>query len=101
MRHVMIDLETLGVVPGCVVLQIGAVCFDPNGGELGEKFGSRYARVSRVGAHELNAPSASSAAFNARSSSPRPRKHWIRRLCEGAQSGFNRRDAPQSASADS
>ena len=26
-----------------------------DGGELGEKFGSRYARVSRVGAHELNA----------------------------------------------
>lgn len=29
MRHVMIDLETLGTKPGCVILSIGAVEFDP------------------------------------------------------------------------
>lgn len=29
--HVMLDLETLGTMPGCVVLSIGAVTFDPNG----------------------------------------------------------------------
>lgn len=28
MRDVMIDLETLGTVPGCVILSIGAVYFD-------------------------------------------------------------------------
>ena len=29
MNHVMVDLETLGTRPGCVVLSIGAVRFDP------------------------------------------------------------------------
>lgn len=28
MRDVMVDLETLGTVPGCVILSIGAVAFD-------------------------------------------------------------------------
>jgi hypothetical protein len=32
----MVDLETLGVVPGCVILSIGAVFFDES--ELGERF---------------------------------------------------------------
>ena len=31
MRHLMLDLETLGTTPGCVVLSIGAVEFDLNG----------------------------------------------------------------------
>lgn len=26
MRHLMLDLETLGTTPGCVVLSIGACC---------------------------------------------------------------------------
>jgi DNA polymerase III epsilon subunit-like protein len=30
MRDVMVDLETLGTVPGCVILSIGAVAFDEN-----------------------------------------------------------------------
>lgn len=29
MKHIMIDLETLGTAPGCIVLSIGAVQFDP------------------------------------------------------------------------
>lgn len=37
-HDVMVDLETLGVVPGCVILSIGAVAFDPASGELGEEF---------------------------------------------------------------
>ena len=28
-RHVMVDLETFGTFPGCVIAQIGAVSFDP------------------------------------------------------------------------
>jgi hypothetical protein len=36
MENVMVDLETLGRGPGCVVLSIGAVTFDENG--LGEEF---------------------------------------------------------------
>ena len=31
MRNIMLDLETLGTNPGCVVLSIGAVEFDMNG----------------------------------------------------------------------
>lgn len=31
MKNVMVDLETLGSTPGCVVLSIGAVTFDPSG----------------------------------------------------------------------
>jgi DNA polymerase III epsilon subunit-like protein len=32
--HVMIDLETLGTEPGCCVISIGAVAFDPRGNIL-------------------------------------------------------------------
>ena len=31
MRHLMLDIETFGTTPGCVVLSIGAVEFDLNG----------------------------------------------------------------------
>lgn len=49
----MIDLETLGVVPGCAVLQIGAVCFDPHGDELGETFSANLDVTSQtqIGMH--------------------------------------------------
>lgn len=43
MSHVMLDLETLGLRPGCVVLSIGAVFFDANKG-LGAEF---YEVISR------------------------------------------------------
>lgn len=36
MKHLVVDLETLGTVPGCVILSIGAVFFDENG--LGAEF---------------------------------------------------------------
>lgn len=38
MKDVMIDLETLGIKPGCSILSIGAVAFDPEVGKLGEEF---------------------------------------------------------------
>ena len=38
MKHLMIDLETLGVTPGCAILSVGAVYFDPHMGELGDEF---------------------------------------------------------------
>lgn len=38
MKNVMVDLETLGTVPGCAILSIGAVAFDPESGKLGEEF---------------------------------------------------------------
>lgn len=34
----MVDLETLGNMPGCVVVSIGAVEFDLNSGKLGREF---------------------------------------------------------------
>ncbi len=37
-EHVMLDLETLGTEPGCVVLQIGAVEFDLFTGETGRTY---------------------------------------------------------------
>ena len=48
MKHIMLDLETMGTVPGCVVLSIGAVFFDQNG--LGKEF---YQVVSRAHSQEL------------------------------------------------
>ena len=38
MQDVMVDLETLGRRPGCAVLSIGAVAFDPKACKLGEEF---------------------------------------------------------------
>lgn len=38
MKHLMIDLETMGTLFNAPVLAIGAVFFDPETGELGERF---------------------------------------------------------------
>jgi hypothetical protein len=38
MQDVMLDLETLGTVPGSVIISIGAVCFDPASRALGAEF---------------------------------------------------------------
>jgi DNA polymerase III epsilon subunit-like protein len=53
MKHLMIDLETLGTTPGCVILSIGAVYFDSNG-SLGDEFYKVIHRASCVeaGLHE-------------------------------------------------
>lgn len=45
MKHVAIDLETLGTVPGSIILSIGAVLFDPATGALGKEF---YCVISKV-----------------------------------------------------
>lgn len=37
-NHIMLDLETLGTRPGCAILSIGAVAFDPYAGKLGAEF---------------------------------------------------------------
>lgn len=38
MDNVMLDIETLGTAPGCAVLSIGAVAFDPEAQTLGSEF---------------------------------------------------------------
>lgn len=38
LNHIMVDLETLGTVPGCIGLSIGAVEFFPSEGRLGREF---------------------------------------------------------------
>lgn len=43
MKDVMLDIETLGNGPGCVILAIGAVYFDPKRGNLGNTF---YSAIS-------------------------------------------------------
>lgn len=37
LRHVMIDLETLGTTPDAAIVSIGAVVFDPRYGKISEK----------------------------------------------------------------
>lgn len=37
MKHLMVDLETLGTKPTCPILSIGAVLFDPVTGEMDDK----------------------------------------------------------------
>ena len=44
MQHVMVDIETLGIKPGSVILSIGAIDFDPHTGALGEGF---YVNIDR------------------------------------------------------
>ena len=43
--HIMFDLETLGTVPGCSILSIGAVRFHPEENRLSDEF---YKVVSRL-----------------------------------------------------
>ena len=38
MKHAMIDIETLGTKPGCIVLTVGAARFDPLTGETSDHF---------------------------------------------------------------
>ncbi len=38
MNNVMVDLETMGSSPGCAIVSIGAVEFDPASGALGKEF---------------------------------------------------------------
>ncbi len=45
MTHIMLDLETLGTKPGCVILSIGACVFYPNTGPDEEK--TFYAVLNR------------------------------------------------------
>lgn len=44
MKHVMIDLETMGTDAGCAIISIGAVAFDPLSGHMDES--SFYEAVS-------------------------------------------------------
>lgn len=44
MQNVMVDLETLGTVPGCAILSIGAVAFCPRTQTLGERL---YIEINR------------------------------------------------------
>ncbi len=36
--HIMLDLETWGIMPGCAIRSVGAVVFDPQGEGHGETF---------------------------------------------------------------
>ena len=38
MNDVMVDIETLGIIPGSIITQIGACYFDRNSGDTGEEF---------------------------------------------------------------
>ena len=47
---IMVDLETLGSGPGCAILSIGAVAFDPDSGLIGAEF---HTLVSTASCREL------------------------------------------------
>ena len=49
-RHCMLDLETLGTRPGCVIRSIGAVFFDFDGKPLGPEY---YANIDHYSAIAL------------------------------------------------
>lgn len=49
-KRVMVDLETLGTRPGCVILSIGAVVFDEEDKMLGRKF---YVEINQNSCTEL------------------------------------------------
>lgn len=48
MQDVMVDLETLGQTPGCAIISIGAVAFDPVAGVVGGPDDRFYTAVSRA-----------------------------------------------------
>lgn len=45
MTDIMLDLETFGIRPGCVIRSIGAIVFNPKTGHLGSEF---YVNVDRA-----------------------------------------------------
>lgn len=57
MKHVMLDLETLGTGPRAAIVAIGAVEFDPRGGEVpsANAFYSRVALASAMQYGEVDA----------------------------------------------
>lgn len=52
MQHLMIDLETFGTRPGCVLRSVGAVLFDPRTDRVGSEF---YANLTEEDQLELGA----------------------------------------------
>ena len=52
MKHIMIDLETLGTAPGSAILTIGAIVFDPHAGLVGPTW---YGKISPASAQAFGA----------------------------------------------
>lgn len=50
MTHIMLDLETRGLKPGCVIASIGAVVFDPKSDHLGARFSTNIDQDSCLAA---------------------------------------------------
>lgn len=48
MKDLMIDMETRGQGPGCVILSLGAVFFDPATGAIGDSFSQVINKVSSL-----------------------------------------------------
>lgn len=46
MKHLMLDLETLGLAPGCAVLSVGAVVFDDEADEVSAELSVRVDLLS-------------------------------------------------------
>tara|TARA_R110000851_G_scaffold16046_3_gene52553 strand:+ start:4109 stop:4648 length:540 start_codon:yes stop_codon:yes gene_type:complete len=50
MKHLMLDLETYGTGPGCVIRSIGAVVFDPRTPALGAEFYTNITEEDQIAA---------------------------------------------------
>lgn len=50
MKDVMVDIETLGTLPGSAILSIGAVAFDAETGQMGPEMLTKISAVFAVGA---------------------------------------------------
>lgn len=48
MKDLMIDMETRGQGPGCIILSLGAVFFDPTSGAIGDSFSQVINKASSV-----------------------------------------------------
>jgi|APHM01.1.fsa_nt_gi hypothetical protein len=48
-ERVMVDIETLGTMPGCVILSVGACYFEPGNGVVGERF---YTEIDKQSCRE-------------------------------------------------
>lgn len=48
--HFMLDLETLGTEPGCIILSIGCAQFDPLTGDIGKTF---YTEINQRESEEI------------------------------------------------
>ena len=82
MKHLSIDLETMGTEPGCPILSIGAVYFDPETGEMGDHF---YKAISLESSMELGMKPSASTIMWWMQQSEEARNEFVHKICYPAE----------------